>query len=70
MKYTVSGKICQAFWKVVDQIGKPRAPKHWKDFLNLTVYVPELEYPTSQFHAYQIFTNWGIIEEGMSKEHQ
>jgi len=29
---------------VVDQIGKPKAPKHWKTFANLTVYVPELEY--------------------------
>ena len=29
---------------VVDQIGKPKAPKHWKTYANLTVYVPELEY--------------------------
>lgn len=29
---------------VVDQIGKPRAPRHWKTFANLAVYVPELEY--------------------------
>lgn len=29
---------------VVDQIGKPRAPKHWKTFGNLAVYVPEMEY--------------------------
>jgi len=29
---------------VVDQIGKPRKPKHWKTFSNLDVYVPELEY--------------------------
>jgi hypothetical protein len=29
---------------VVDQIGKPKAPKHWKTFANLDVYVPELEY--------------------------
>jgi hypothetical protein len=29
---------------VVDQIGKPKAPKYWKTFGNLTVYVPELEY--------------------------
>lgn len=29
---------------VVDQIGKPKAPKLWKIFGNLTVYVPELEY--------------------------
>ena len=29
---------------VVDQIGKPKAPKHWKTYENLTVYVPELEY--------------------------
>src|SRR6266567_7326809 len=29
---------------VVDQIGKPKAPKHWKTFANLAVYVPELEY--------------------------
>lgn len=29
---------------VVDQIGKPRAPKLWKTFSNLTVYVPEFEY--------------------------
>jgi hypothetical protein len=29
---------------VVDQIGKPQAPKYWKTFDNLTVYVPEFEY--------------------------
>jgi len=29
---------------VVDQIGKPKAPKHWKTFANLNVYIPELEY--------------------------
>ena len=29
---------------VVDQIGKPRAPKLWKTFSNLTVYLPEFEY--------------------------
>jgi hypothetical protein len=29
---------------VVDQIGKPKAPKHWKTFGNLAVYVPEMEY--------------------------
>jgi hypothetical protein len=29
---------------VVDQIGKPRAPKHWKTFANLIVYIPEFEY--------------------------
>jgi hypothetical protein len=29
---------------VVDQVGKPRAPKLWKTFTNLAVYVPELEY--------------------------
>lgn len=29
---------------VVDQVGKPRAPRLWKTFANLTVYVPELEY--------------------------
>ncbi len=29
---------------VVDQIGKPKAPKRWKSFGTLTVYVPELEY--------------------------
>lgn len=29
---------------IVDQIGKPKAPKHWKTFSNLTVYIPELEY--------------------------
>jgi uncharacterized nucleotidyltransferase DUF6036 len=29
---------------IVDQIGKPRAPKHWKTFSNLTVYIPEFEY--------------------------
>ena len=29
---------------VVDQIGKPKSPKHWKTFANLTVYIPELEY--------------------------
>jgi hypothetical protein len=29
---------------VVDQIGKPKKPKHWKTFSNLAVYIPELEY--------------------------
>ncbi len=29
---------------VVDQIGKPKAPKLWRTFGNLTVYVPEHEY--------------------------
>ena len=29
---------------VVDQIGKPRAPRHWKTFANLAVYIPEFEY--------------------------
>lgn len=29
---------------VVDQIGKPKAPKHWKTFSNLAVYIPEFEY--------------------------
>lgn len=29
---------------IVDQIRKPKAPKHWKTFANLDVYVPELEY--------------------------
>lgn len=29
---------------VVDQIGKPKAPRHWKTFDTLTVYIPELEY--------------------------
>ena len=29
---------------VVDQIGKPKAPKHWKTFASLAVYVPEFEY--------------------------
>ena len=29
---------------IVDQIGKPKTPRHWKTFANLTVYIPELEY--------------------------
>jgi hypothetical protein len=29
---------------VVDQVGKPKTPQHWRTFANLTVYVPELEY--------------------------
>lgn len=29
---------------VVDQIGKPKSPRHWKTFSNLAVYIPELEY--------------------------
>lgn len=29
---------------IVDQIGRPRAPKRWKTFTNLDVYIPELEY--------------------------
>lgn len=29
---------------IVDQIGKPKAPRHWKTFSNLAVYIPELEY--------------------------
>ena len=29
---------------IVDQIGKPKTPRQWKIFSNLTIYVPELEY--------------------------
>lgn len=29
---------------ITDQIGRPQAPKRWKIFQNLTVFVPELEY--------------------------
>jgi len=29
---------------IVDQVGKPKAPKHWKTFANLAVYIPEFEY--------------------------
>ncbi len=29
---------------IVDQIGKPRTPRHWKTFSSLAVYIPELEY--------------------------
>ncbi len=29
---------------VVDQVGRPKAPRLWKTFANLTVYIPELEY--------------------------
>lgn len=29
---------------VVDQIGRPKAPKQWKIFSNVTVFIPELEY--------------------------
>ena len=29
---------------VVDQVGKPKAPQHWRTFANLAVYVPEPEY--------------------------
>jgi hypothetical protein len=29
---------------VVDQIGKPKAPRLWKTFSNLMVYIPEFEY--------------------------
>src|SRR5215469_9781802 len=29
---------------VVDQIGRPKKPKHWQTFANLDVYIPELEY--------------------------
>ena len=29
---------------VIDQIGKPKKPKHWKTFSNLDVYIPEFEY--------------------------
>ena len=29
---------------IVDQIGKPKAPRHWKTFASLDVYLPELEY--------------------------
>jgi hypothetical protein len=29
---------------VVDQIGKPKTPKHWKTFSSLDVYIPEFEY--------------------------
>ena len=29
---------------IVDQIGKPKTPRRWKIFSNLTIYIPELEY--------------------------
>ena len=29
---------------IIDQIGKPKSPRHWKTFSSLTVYIPELEY--------------------------
>ena len=29
---------------VIDQIGKPKKPRHWKTFAKLDVYIPELEY--------------------------
>jgi hypothetical protein len=29
---------------IVDQIGKPKTPRLWKIFSNLSVYIPELEY--------------------------
>ena len=29
---------------VIDQIGRPKKPKHWKTFSNLDVYIPEFEY--------------------------
>lgn len=29
---------------IVDQVGKPRKPEHWKNFSSLSVYIPELEY--------------------------
>lgn len=29
---------------ITDQVGRPQAPKRWKTFGNLTVFIPELEY--------------------------
>lgn len=29
---------------VVDQVGKPRSPRHWRTYSNLKVFIPELEY--------------------------
>jgi hypothetical protein len=29
---------------IIDQVGRPKAPKQWKIFSNSTVFVPELEY--------------------------
>ncbi len=29
---------------VVDQVGSPKAPRYWKSFASLDVYLPELEY--------------------------
>jgi hypothetical protein len=29
---------------VVDQVGKPKAPRYWKTYGSLDVYIPELEY--------------------------
>lgn len=29
---------------IVDQVGRPKAPKLWKTFANLKVYIPEFEY--------------------------
>ncbi|MDQ2904188.1 MAG: hypothetical protein ABI456_07690 [Ktedonobacteraceae bacterium] len=29
---------------IIDQVGRPQAPRRWKTFGNLTVFIPELEY--------------------------
>ena len=29
---------------ITDQVGRPQAPKRWKTFENLTVFIPELDY--------------------------
>ena len=29
---------------IVDQVGRPKAPRYWKSFASLDVYMPELEY--------------------------
>lgn len=29
---------------IVDQVGRPRTPKHWQNFSSLAVYIPEFEY--------------------------
>ena len=29
---------------IVDQVGRPKAPRYWKSFVSLDVYIPEFEY--------------------------
>jgi len=43
-KHLLSSWLNDEVTIVIDQIGRPKKPRHWKTFSNLEVYIPEFEY--------------------------